>query len=125
MGAYPIGAVVHNIEMLANEGGTFARAAGTSGTVKFKGIGHVTVSLPSGREVTVAKTCMATCGRASNVDHGKQIIGSAQRNRWFGVRPSSGLWHKKTGYHGRKMKKVKPEIVYEKTTKKIREMFDT
>lgn len=47
-------------------------------------------------------------GRLSNIDHGKTPIGSAQRNRELGNRPRSGLWQRKTGKHGRKIKPLPP-----------------
>lgn len=47
-------------------------------------------------------------GRLSNVDHGTTPIGSPQRNRWLGNRPRSGLWQRKSGRHGRKIKPPKP-----------------
>ncbi|XP_045164206.2 39S ribosomal protein L2, mitochondrial-like [Mercenaria mercenaria] len=126
LGAYAAGTVVHNIEMFENEGGNFARAAGTSGTIARKVADRVIVRLPSGREASLSKNCIATCGRASNVNHGKEHIGSAQRNRWFGVRPKCGLWHRKTGYNGRKIRPPKPLVTYEKKTQKsLHEMFDT
>lgn len=126
LGALPVGAVVHNIEMYQKEGGSFARAAGASGTIKLKVNDKVTVTLPSGRDVQLSKFCMATSGKASNIDHYKEHIGSAQRSRHFGIRPCSGLFKKKTGYHGRKMKRVKPVITYEKKTRKpLHEMFDS
>lgn len=44
----------------------------------------------------------------SNIDHNKIHIGSAQRNRELGNRPRSGLWHRKEGKHGRKIRKLPP-----------------
>lgn len=46
-------------------------------------------------------------GRLSNILHGSTPIGSPQRNRWLGNRPRSGLWHRKDGRHGRKIKPPK------------------
>lgn len=125
LAALAVGTTIHNIEMFEKEGGNFARAAGTSGTIVRKAGDQVIVKLPSGREASLAETCIATVGRVSNIKHGSEHIGSAQRNRWFGVRPKSGLYKKKTGYHGRKIKPPKPMITYEKKTKKsLHEMFD-
>lgn len=47
-------------------------------------------------------------GRLSNIEHAKTPIGSAQRNRELGNRPRSGLWQRKTGRHGRKIRKLPP-----------------
>ena len=35
-------------------------------------------------------------------------IGSAQRLRWLGYRPRSGLWQRKTGRFGRKLRRPPP-----------------
>lgn len=47
-------------------------------------------------------------GRVSNIDHNKIPIGSAQKNRELGNRPRSGLWQRKDGRHGRKIRKLPP-----------------
>ncbi|XP_046339473.2 39S ribosomal protein L2, mitochondrial-like [Haliotis rufescens] len=117
VGALPIGTLVHNLETFPGEGGIFARAAGTSAQVVRKLGDQCVLRLPSKREIAVAADCMATIGRVSNVDHDKEIIGSAGRARWFGVRPKSGLWHRKTGYNGRKIKPPKALKVYNKPPK--------
>lgn len=56
----------------------------------------------------VLETCMVTVGRMSNVDHNKRIIGKAGRNRWLGIRPSSGKWKRKGGWAGRKIRPLPP-----------------
>ncbi|XP_048452564.1 39S ribosomal protein L2, mitochondrial [Rhincodon typus] len=60
----------------------------------------------------VLETCVATVGRVSNVDHNKQVIGKAGRNRWLGIRPSSGLWQRKGGWAGRKIRPLPPMKSY-------------
>lgn len=47
-------------------------------------------------------------GRVSNIDHSKTPVGSATRKRELGYRPRSGLWQRKTGKHGRKIRKLPP-----------------
>lgn len=47
-------------------------------------------------------------GRVSNVDHNKIPVGSATRKRELGYRPRSGLWQRKTGRHGRKIRRLPP-----------------
>lgn len=56
----------------------------------------------------VLETCMVTVGRVSNVEHNKRVIGKAGRNRWLGIRPSSGLWQRKGGWAGRKIRPLPP-----------------
>ena len=38
----------------------------------------------------------------------KMHIGTPNRARWMGIKPSLGLWHKKQGIHGRKIKALPP-----------------
>lgn len=77
------------------------------------------LSAPGGLPLTaslflwqVLETCIATVGRVSNVDHNKRIIGKAGRNRWLGKRPRSGLWHRKGGWAGRKIRPLPPMKSY-------------
>ena len=112
VGSLPLGTLVHCVEMYPGEGGKIARAAGTCAQLVRKVGDRCFLKMPSKREINVANNCMATVGRVSNVDHNKEHIGSAGRARWFGVRPQSGLWHRKTGYNGRKIKPIKAAKVY-------------
>lgn len=121
LGAMAIGTVVHNIEYWPEEGGRIARAAGTCGTIVKKLNDMVVVRMPSKREICVSKECMATVGRVSKVDQNKVPMGSPNRMRWFGIRPRSGKKHKKTGKHGRKLKKVKPMMVFDVTKRTSRD----
>ncbi|XP_034040454.1 39S ribosomal protein L2, mitochondrial [Thalassophryne amazonica] len=112
LGALPVGTVVHNLELQPGKGSQFIRAAGTCGMLLRKVSGTAIVQLPSKQQVQVLETCMATVGRVSNTDHNKRIIGKAGRNRWLGYRPSSGLWKRKGGWAGRKIKPLPPMKSY-------------
>lgn len=116
----------------------FSLLEGTSGVLLRKVNGTAIVQLPSKQQVQVRlpglrlrmklysalnwkrlcthtqvlETCMVTVGRVSNIDHDKEIIGKAGRNRWFGIRPSSGLWQRKGGWAGRKIKPLPPMKSY-------------
>ncbi|KAM6997529.1 large ribosomal subunit protein uL2m [Tautogolabrus adspersus] len=104
LGALPVGTLVNNLEIQPGKGSEYIRAAGTSGVLLRKVNGTAIVQLPSKQQVQVLETCMVTVGRVSNIDHNKRIIGKAGRNRWLGIRPSSGLWQRKGGWAGRKIK---------------------
>lgn len=54
------------------------------------------------------KTKIQLLGRVSNLEHSKTPIGSAQKNRELGNRPRSGLWQRKTGRFGRKLRALPP-----------------
>lgn len=112
LGALPVGTIVHNVEIYPGNAFHYIRAAGTYGTIlrKFedKEGPRVVVQLPTKKEFGFMHTCMATVGRVGNVDHGKTHIGSPQKLRELGYRPRSGLWHRKTGKHGRKIRRLPP-----------------
>ncbi|KAK0096475.1 hypothetical protein PV326_005409 [Microctonus aethiopoides] len=111
--AYPLGALakdtlVHCVEKFPGLGGMLVHAAGTAAKIIRKEGNRVIVQMPSKKLFSLHETCMATVGRLSNVLHGSTPIGSAQRNRELGNRPRSGLWHRKDGRHGRKIRPPPP-----------------
>lgn len=109
LGCLPLGTIVHCVERIPGKGGAMIHAAGTCGKILIRDEpDRVIVSLPSGDKLSFFETCMATVGRLSNVLHGSTPIGSAQRNRELGNRPRSGLWQRKTGRSGRKIKPPPP-----------------
>ncbi|XP_013183664.1 large ribosomal subunit protein uL2m [Amyelois transitella] len=117
LGALPTGTQVHCIEKEPGFGGLYIHAAGTFGTILRKQDDRIVVQMPSKRTFSFDQMCMAVVGRLSNVDHGDTPIGSPQRNRWLGNRPRSGLWKRKDGRHGRKIRPPKPvkEIFFNKS----------
>ncbi|XP_046406574.1 39S ribosomal protein L2, mitochondrial [Ischnura elegans] len=108
LGAYPIGTQVCDVEMIPGKGGFLAHGAGTCCTVVRRIGDRVIVQLPSKQELSLQQECMAVAGRMSNVMHNKTPIGSAQKNRELGNRPRSGLWQRKTGRFGRKIRPLPP-----------------
>ncbi|XP_009893176.1 PREDICTED: 39S ribosomal protein L2, mitochondrial [Charadrius vociferus] len=112
LGALPVGTLICNLESHPGKGAQYIRAAGTCGVLLRKVNGTAIVQLPSKRQMQVLETCVATVGRVSNVDHNKRVIGKAGRNRWLGKRPHTGLWHRKGGWAGRKIKPIPPMKSY-------------
>jgi large subunit ribosomal protein L2 len=108
LGALPIGTVVHNIETFPGQPYHLVRSAGSYGTILRKFDDRVVVQLPTKKEFGFLQTCMATVGRLSNIEHGKTHIGSPQKLRELGYRPRSGLWQRKSGRHGRKIRALPP-----------------
>uniref|UniRef100_A0A8C2I366 Large ribosomal subunit protein uL2m n=1 Tax=Cyprinus carpio TaxID=7962 RepID=A0A8C2I366_CYPCA len=108
LGALPVGTLVNNLELFPGKGAQYIRAAGTCGVLLRKVNGTAIVQLPSKHQIQVLETCMVTVGRVSNVEHNKRVIGKAGRNRWLGIRPSSGLWQRKGGWAGRKIRPLPP-----------------
>lgn len=101
LGTLPIGSIVHNVELSPGKGAQLARSAGTSVQLIRKTEDHAVIQLPSKKEKNVSLDCLATVGRASNIDHSHSIIGKAGRSRWLGRRPKGKtgkdrwLWTKK------------------------------
>ncbi|XP_060076419.1 large ribosomal subunit protein uL2m-like isoform X2 [Ylistrum balloti] len=115
VGSLPVGTILHNIERIPSQGGQVARAAGSSGMIIRKlEDNSVIIGMPSKREMRVDQYAMATVGKVSNPTHQDEKMGKAGRNRWKGIRPSSGLKQKKTGYHGKKINKPKTVISFVK-----------
>nr|XP_033793365.1 39S ribosomal protein L2, mitochondrial isoform X1 [Geotrypetes seraphini] len=112
VGALPIGTLINNLEFVPGKGAQYIRAAGTCGVLLRKVNGTAIIQLPSKQQIQVLETCIATVGRVSNIDHNKRIIGKAGRNRWLGIRPSSGKWHRKGGWAGRKIRPLPPMKSY-------------
>ncbi|ALC44133.1 mRpL2 [Drosophila busckii] len=108
LGALPVGTRIHCLEKNPGQPCHLIHAAGTFGTILRKFDDKVVVQLPSKREFAFDRSCMATVGRLSNVEHNKEHVGSAQRMRELGNRPRSGLWKRKEGKHGRKIRKLPP-----------------
>ena len=114
MGSLPIGTLVNCLEQFPDKGGLFARSAGVTAQLIRKTGDQCVLRLPSKREVCVSAKCAATVGRVSNIDHNKRKLGKAGRRRWLGFRPNSGRWHRKTGRFGRKIRPIRPMVVYTK-----------
>lgn len=108
LGALPVGTIVHCVEKYPGTPSHMIKSAGCFGTIMRKFDDYVVVLLPSKRELAFKQECMATVGRVSNTEHNKEHVGSIQRKRAMGYRPRSGLWQRKTGRHGRKIKKPPP-----------------
>jgi large subunit ribosomal protein L2 len=85
--AIPSGLEVHNIEMMAGQGGKLVRVAGSAAKIMAKEGDWVTLILPSGEMRMVRKECRATIGRLSNADYQNITWGKAGRTRYLGFRP--------------------------------------
>ncbi|CAH1784248.1 unnamed protein product [Owenia fusiformis] len=113
LGALPINTIVCCIELFPGQGGILARAGNSSGQLIRKVDGRCIIKIPSKREINVSEHCVATVGRTM-LKEGRDVIGKAGRNRWLGIRPQSGLWHRKTGRFGRKLRAPPAMVTYNK-----------
>lgn len=87
LGAIPAGLEVHNLEMMAGQGGKLVRGAGGAARIVAKEGNWVTVVLPSGEMRMLRKECRATIGQVSNPDDQNVSLGKAGRTRHLGRRP--------------------------------------
>ena len=87
MSAIPAGMEIHNIEMIAGQGGKLVRGAGNAAKIVAKEGNWVSIILPSGEMRMIRRECRATIGRVSNPDHQNVRIGKAGRKRHMGIRP--------------------------------------
>jgi large subunit ribosomal protein L2 len=84
--AVPLGANIHNIELMPGRGGQVARSAGQQATLNNLEGGYALVKMPSGEIRRIHDTCFATIGQVGNVDHMNVSSGKAGRTRWLGRR---------------------------------------
>jgi len=84
----PLGASIHNIELIPNKGGQLVRAAGASAKILAKEGEYVTLRLPSKEIRLIRHECFATIGEVSNNDVFLVQSGKAGRSRWLGKRPT-------------------------------------
>ncbi|MBP7272812.1 MAG: 50S ribosomal protein L2 [Saprospiraceae bacterium] len=83
----PLGAEVHAIELQPGKGAALARSAGAYAVLVGREERYAVLKMPSGEIRRVLLTCKATIGKASNPDHGLEVLGKAGRSRWRGRRP--------------------------------------
>src|SRR5580698_4361935 len=84
----PLGATIHNVELVAGRGGQIARSAGQQVILNNREAGYALVKLPSGEIRKIHERCYATIGQVGNVEHMNVSSGKAGRSRWRGVRPT-------------------------------------
>jgi len=85
----PTGTVVHNVELVAGQGGRLGRAAGSAIQVAAKEGPTVTLRLPSTEMRMVRAECRATVGTLTNAEHQNVKLGKAGRKRHTGRRPKT------------------------------------
>ncbi|KAK6751839.1 hypothetical protein RB195_003332 [Necator americanus] len=127
--AYPLGALVPGTlvnsverypEICENlDSDVFVVKAGTAATIVRHQGDFTVIRLPHKHEFSLHRTCMATVGRLSHTDFDNKIYGSAQMHRRFGYKMASGLFHKKDGYFGRKIRPLPPVRVLDKPPREL------
>lgn len=87
LASIPIGMEVHNIELMAGQGGKLVRSAGGIARLMARAGDWATLQLPSGETRQVRVECRATLGQLGNPDHQNVSIGKAGKSRHLGIRP--------------------------------------
>lgn len=86
LSAIPVGVEIHNVEMIAGQGGKLVRSAGGVARLMAKEGDWATIILPSGEMRMVRKECRATVGQLGNSDYQNVKLGKAGRKRHMGRR---------------------------------------
>lgn len=83
----PLGASIHNIELMPGRGGQLVRSAGQAAILNNREGGYALVKLPSGEIRRIHEEAYATVGQVGNTSHMNVIGAKAGRTRWLGRRP--------------------------------------
>uniref|UniRef100_A0A915EJ08 TIM21-like protein, mitochondrial n=1 Tax=Ditylenchus dipsaci TaxID=166011 RepID=A0A915EJ08_9BILA len=111
LGALVLGTLVNSVEAYPSlDSEFFICQGGSCGRITRHEGDFVVVQMSHKHEYSLRKECMATVGRLSRLtlDTMKLQWGSPQMHRRFGYKMSSGLYHKKDGYQGRKKDPLPP-----------------
>jgi len=84
----PEGSFVHAVELIPGKGAQMVRSAGGQAQLMGKEGPYATLKLPSGEMRLVPRSCMATLGQVSNIEHDSINFGKAGRTRHRGERPT-------------------------------------
>lgn len=83
----PSSTQIFNIEIKEGGGGQIVRSAGSNAVLLGVDGQFAQIRIPSSEVRKVSKECYATIGSPSNLDHSKEMIGKAGRQRWAGIKP--------------------------------------
>lgn len=110
LGALPVGTTVCQVEAWPGEGAYFMVKAEEDAKIIRKTDEKVVIKCWDKLEFAIPKTAICVVGTNSIHPLRAMPIGSPNRLRWLGLRQRSGLWQRKTGRFGRKIKKPPPTI---------------
>jgi len=110
LGALPLGTTVCQVEKWPGEGAWFACNAEENAKVLRRVGDRVVIKCWDRLEFAIPMEAQCVVGTVSIHPLKALPIGSPNRMRWLGIRPRSGLWQRKDGTKGRKIKKPPPTI---------------
>jgi large subunit ribosomal protein L2 len=84
----PVGAKIHNIELVPGKGAQLVRTAGVTAILMAKTTKYATVKLPSGEIRLIHILCTATYGELANEHHNNRRHGKAGIKRKLNIRPT-------------------------------------
>lgn len=84
----PIGAMLHNVELMPGRGGQLGRSAGVGLQLLAKEAGFAHLKMPSGEVRMIPLEAMASIGRLGNEEMKQRVIGKAGRSRHMGIKPT-------------------------------------
>jgi len=112
LGALPLGTMVCLVEAWPGEGTSLMRNAEESAKIMRKVGDRIVIKCWEDEgwpiEYSVPKESQCVVGEVSIHPLKAMAIGSPNRMRWLGMRPRSGLWKRKDGTRGRKIKRPPP-----------------
>ena len=85
---FPIGYLVHNVEINPGRGGQIVRSAGSFAEILAQEHGFTHIKMPSSEIRKVLWGNFASMGKVSNPDWNLTVIGKAGRSRMMGIRPT-------------------------------------
>ncbi len=83
----PVGLFVHNVELVAGQGGQLVRGAGNAAQLQVIEGEYAQLKMPSGEVRLVKKNACATIGTIGNSDYSLVRYGKAGRMRHRGIKP--------------------------------------
>jgi len=110
LGALPLGTTVCQVERWPGEGAWYAVKAEENAKILRKVGDRVVIKCWDRLEFAIPEEAQCVVGTISIHPLKALPIGSPNRMRWLGIRPRSGLFQKKDGTKGRKIKKPPPTI---------------
>lgn len=108
VGALAMGTMICSIEPRPGDGQRLAQAAGNCAQVARRLGDQIIIRMSNKSEISVNEKCLVTVGKMSNPEHSKNKYLKAGHRRAEGFRPRSGLWQRKDGYCGRKVRPLPP-----------------
>jgi len=116
--SYPLGAIspgtkVCLVQKYPDSDEVMFYNEGTSAKVMRKIGGRVIIENAGKLQYSLDQTCQCVVGEVSVHPLKALHIGSPNRMRWLGIKQRSGLWHRKTGRFGRKIRALPPVKIVE------------